>query len=114
MMQGKMKEKLSPKGIFIWCMCAASRLPTSEPRDLRNTFLYAAGFYSNVEIANIINKNFPDLKVELLTSCENNLTTNHKPWDVDNSRSKEVLELKYRSIEESIADTLKRLLDIVA
>jgi nucleoside-diphosphate-sugar epimerase len=97
MIQGKMKEKLSPTGIFIWvdvrdvALAHVRAIEISEAAGQR--FLCTAGFYSNAEIANVIKKNFPDLKDKLPASYESDLDVNHKPFDVDNSRSKEVLGL---------------------
>jgi nucleoside-diphosphate-sugar epimerase len=114
MIQGKMKDKLSPTGIFIWVdardVALAHVRAIEVPEAAGKRFFCTAGFYSNAEIADVIKKNFPDLKDKLPASYESDLDMNKKPFEINNSRSKQVLGLKYRSIEESITDTVKSFL----
>lgn len=114
MIQGNMKDKLSPTGIFIWVdvrdVALAHVRAIEVPEAAGKRFFCTAGFYSNAEIADVIKKNFPDLRDRLPASYESDLDMDKKPFEIDNSRSKQVLGLKYRSIEESITDAVKSLL----
>lgn len=60
--------------------------------------------------ADVIKKNFPDLKDKLPASDESDFNLDKKSFNVDNSRSRQIVGLKYRSIEQSITDTVKTLL----
>jgi hypothetical protein len=67
---------------------------------------------SNGEIASIIKTKFPDLADKLPADLKND-----RPEDIfgfDNSRSKQVLKLEYRSLEDSIVDTVNSLLAVGA
>ena len=74
-------------------------------------FFVVSGRFSNKEIAEIIGDAFPELK-EKLPSGEA-LKPGDYPeegtYDFDNSRSKSVLGLTYRSLRETIVDTVKSL-----
>lgn len=70
-------------------------------------FFVTAGFFTNSEVADIIKKNFPDLVSKLPDSYD--AQSKEFPYKIDNSRSKEVLGLQYRSLEESITDLVKSL-----
>jgi len=117
MIQGKTKESgLPPTGVFIWVdvrdIALAHVKALEVPEAGNKRFFVTAGYYSNADIANIIKKNFPDLADKLPAEIKSD-----KPEDVygyDNTRSKEVLGLKYRSLEDSITDTVKSLLEVGA
>lgn len=109
-----MRDRLAPTGIFIWVDVrdvAFALVRAIEALEAAGKhFFCRAGFYSNAEIADAIKKNFPDLKDKLPASYESDLDMNKKPFEIGNSRSKQILGLKYRSIEESITETVKSLL----
>lgn len=113
MIQGKMKEKLSATGIIIWTdvrdLALAHVRAIELPEAAGQRFFITAGYYSNAEIANIIKKNFPDLANKLPDKIETDVP-DPQAFGYDNSRSKKVLGLKYRSLEESVTDTVKSLL----
>lgn len=112
MIQGKCKEKLPPTGIFIWVdvrdLALAHVKAIELPEAAGKRFLITEGYYINAEIAKAIKDNFPNLADKLPAEL-----VSDRPKDVygiDNSRSLKVLGLKYRSLEESIVDTVKSLL----
>lgn len=114
MIQGKMKGKLAPTGIYIWTdvrdVALANVLAIEVPEAAGKRFLCTAGFYTNAEIADVIKKNFAHLKDKLPDSYVRDLDMDKKPYDVDNSQSKTVLGLEYRSLEQSITDNVNSLL----
>lgn len=112
MMQGKMKDKLAPTGTFIWVdvrdLAIAHVKAIELPEAAGKRFLVTAGYMSHKDVADCIRKNFPELRSQL--PPEN--TEGDMPGDVykyDNSRSREILGLEYRSLEECIKDTVKSL-----
>jgi nucleoside-diphosphate-sugar epimerase len=112
-MQGKAKESVPPSGVFIWIdvrdLAVAHVNAIEIPEAAGKRFLTTAGYFSNKEIIDVIRKHFPDLADKLPAEGS---VENDRPADVyqyDNSRSREVLKLTYRSLEESIVDTVKSL-----
>lgn len=114
MIQGKMKDKLAPTGIYIWTdvrdVALANVLAIEVSKAAGKRFLCTAGFYTNAGIADVIKKNFPQLKDKLPDSYERDFDMNNKPYDIDNSQSKTALGLEYRSLEQSITDSVDSLL----
>lgn len=81
-------------------------LEVAEAADKR--FFATAGYFSNKEIAEIIRKNFKEYENEL--PGKDVKGGGYPPKGIyryDNSRTVEVLEIKFRSLEESIVDTVK-------
>ncbi|KPI39641.1 putative NADPH-dependent methylglyoxal GRP2 [Cyphellophora attinorum] len=70
-------------------------------------FFVTAGFFRNGDVADIVKKNFPEYEKKLPGSWE--YVPKDFGFDVDNSRGKEVLGLKYRRLEDSIVDLVKSL-----
>ncbi len=117
MIQGRTKETgIPPTGVFIWVdvrdVALAHVKALEVPEAGGKRFFVTAGHYSNAEIAEIIKKDFPDLADKLPAEIKSD-----KPadvYDIDNSRSKELLGLKYRSLEGTVDDTVKSLLAVGA
>ncbi|KIW47875.1 uncharacterized protein PV06_00531 [Exophiala oligosperma] len=116
MIQGKFKDGLPATGIFIWVDArdvALAHVKAMEvPEAGGNRFLCTAGYVSNGEIASIMKKNFPALADKLPTDLKSD-----RPEDVygfDNSRSKKVLGIEYRKLEDSVVDTVNSLLAVGA
>jgi nucleoside-diphosphate-sugar epimerase len=112
LMQGKMKEKLAPTGTFIWVdvrdLAMAHVKAIELPGAIGKRFFVTAGYMSNKEIAECMRKNFPELRSQLPPED----SQSDVPEDVykyDNSRSIEVLGLKYRSLDECVKDTVESL-----
>lgn len=111
LMNGGWKEKLPPTGTWLWVdvrdIALAHVRAMEVPEAAGKRFFITAGHFDMKEIAEIAKKNFPEyvdkLPAELISD---------KPSPVygfDNSRSKEVLQLEYRSLETSVVDTIKFL-----
>jgi nucleoside-diphosphate-sugar epimerase len=112
MMQGKMKEKLAPTGTFIWVdvrdLAMAHVKAIELPEAAGKRFFVTAGYMSNKDIADCMRENFPDLRSQLPPED----SQSDMPKDVfkyDNSRSVDILDLKYRSLNECVKDTVRSL-----
>lgn len=113
-LQGKTKESLGPTGTYIWVdvrdVAAAHVAAFEKPDAGGKRYFLVAGTFTNQLIADIIVKNFPEYK--------NNVPEKREPNDgypeggfygFDNSRSKEILGIKYHTLEESVVDLVKSL-----
>lgn len=71
-------------------------------------FFIAAGAFSNKELAEIIQGEWPDhMKDKMPDMATIDVAFSFTGYD--NSRSKEILGLEYRSLKESVIDTVKSL-----
>lgn len=113
-MTGKAKEEIPATGTFIWTDVrdlALAHVKAAElPEAANKRFFVTAGYFSNEEIADIIRENYPELKDKLPAKGTKG---GGYPTDglhmFDNSRTKEVLEIQFRGLKESIVDTVKSL-----
>ena len=115
LMTGASKSACPPTGNFLWVdvrdIALAHTLAVEKPEAGGKRFFIVAGHFCNKEIAEIISEEFPELR-DRLPSGEA-----LKPGDYpekgtsgfDNSRSVEVLGMKYRALRECIVDTVKSL-----
>ncbi|KAL1885773.1 methylglyoxal reductase (NADPH-dependent) gre2 [Paecilomyces lecythidis] len=117
LIQGKYKEKLPATGIFLWVdvrdVALAHVRAIEVPEAGGQRFFVVSGQFSNKQIADVIRETHPEL--------EDKLPPKDSPEDLspdtyvpDNSKSVKVLGLKYRSLKESISDTVKSLLAVGA
>lgn len=110
---GKFRDEgLPPTRVVIWVDVrdlALAHVRAIERPDTAGgkRFFVTAGYFRNSEVADIVKKNFPDLKGKLPESYE--AVPKEFPFGIDNSRSKEVLGLEYRGLEETIVDLVKSL-----
>ena len=112
MMQGKMKEKLAPTGTFIWVdvrdLAMAHVKAIELPEAAGKRFFVTAGYMSNKDIVECIRKNFSELRSQLPPEG----TESDIPEDVyeyDNSRSVDLLGIRYRTLDQCVTDTVKSL-----
>ncbi|KAL4807159.1 mitochondrial ribosomal protein subunit-domain-containing protein [Aspergillus unguis] len=111
--RGLSKDKLPPTGVFLWVDVrdvALAHVRTIEVPDAGQRFFVTAGYYTNKDIVDIIRDAYPELEDRLPPKD----APSDLPKDVygyDNSKSTQVLGLKYRSLKESIVDTVKTLLE---
>lgn len=113
-MTGKAKETIPPTGTFIWTDVrdlALAHVKAAELPDAANKrFFVTAGFFSNEEIADIIRENYPELKDQLpAKGTKGGEYPSDGLYKYDNSRTKDVLGIQFRSLKESIVDTVKSL-----
>ena len=115
---GAAKEECPPTGTFFFVDVrdvALSHVLAAEKQEAAGKrFFIVADKFSNKQIAEIIAEKFPQLKDGLPTGDA--LKSGDFPAagtpGFDNRRSVEVLGLTYRSLEESVVDTVKSLLAV--
>lgn len=115
--QGKWKENLPPSGIFIWVdvrdIALAHVRAIEVPEAAGKRFFVTAGYFTNKEIVEIVRENFPQYSGDLVSKdAQSDLPDNI--FKIDNSRSKDILGLKYRSLKECVIDTVKSLQSVGA
>jgi len=111
---GKAKDEIPPTGTYIWVDVrdlAEAHVAGIEKEEATNKrFFITAGYFSNKEIAQIVEKNFPQYQGVLPTaSTPGGDYPEEGVYKYNNKRGIEVLGLKYKSLEESIKDTVKSL-----
>lgn len=111
--QGKAKDEIPATGVFFWVDVrdvALAHVKAFEVDEAANKrFFVLSGYFSNKEVADIIRKNFPDQKDLPSEKTPGGEFPEDGFAKYDNSRSKEVLGLKYYSLEQTIVDTVKSL-----
>ena len=111
MMKGKCKEDLTATRVFIWVdvrdVALAHVKAIEMPEAAGKRFFCTAGYFDNAKIAQVVKDKFPEYASGLPEKPESDMPADI--FDIDNSRSKEVLGLKYRPFEDAIVDTVKSL-----
>jgi nucleoside-diphosphate-sugar epimerase len=113
-MLGKHKDEIAPTGSHAWVdvrdLALAHVLATEKDEAANKRFFIAAGLFSNREIGQSIAKSFPDLKSKLPTDqTPGGDYPEGGVFKMDTSRASKVLGLTYRSLDESVKDTVKSL-----
>lgn len=112
-MTGKSKDEIPPTGTFIWVDVrdlALAHVKAAELPDAANKrFFITAGYFSNKEIADIIRDAYPDLEDKLPSKDTKGGEMAKEIYGYDNKRTLEVLGIKFRTLKESIVDTVKSL-----
>jgi nucleoside-diphosphate-sugar epimerase len=119
LMTGQCKSEIPDTGTFIWVDVrdlALAHVKAIELPDAGNKrFFITAGYFSNKEICEIIRKNFPDLEKELPgKEIKGGDYPEAGIYKYDNSRTVNVLGIKFRSLEESIVELVKSLQSVSA
>lgn len=113
--QGKFKDEIPPSGVHFWVDVrdvAAAHVAAFEKDEAANKrFFTLSGYFSNKEIINIIRKNFPQYK-DLPSDSTPGGDYPAAPgsdglYKYNNQRSIDILGLKYRTLEETIVDSVK-------
>lgn len=116
MIQGNAKDQLPPTGTFIWVdvrdVALAHVRAMEVPGAGGQRFFVTAGHYSNKDIADIIREAYPELASKLPADATSDMPPDI--FQVDNSKTTELLGLKYRPLKQSVADTVKSLLAVGA
>ena len=112
--QSKFKDEIPDTNVFVWVDVrdvAVAHVAAMERAEAANKrFFVITGHFCNRELCQIIKKNFPQYKGlpgddtpggDFPGGSVNNL------FKVDNSRSVQVLGMKYRSLEEAVVDAIK-------
>ncbi|MCJ1471162.1 methylglyoxal reductase (NADPH-dependent) gre2 [Pseudocyphellaria aurata] len=114
-MTGAAKEECPPSGVNFFVdvrdVALSHVLAAFQGEAAGKRFFIVADKFSNKQIAEIMSEKFPHLRDLLPTG--NALKSGDFPAtgtpDFDNTRSVEVLGIKYRSLTESVVDTVKSL-----
>ena len=120
MIQGVTKEKLTPSGVYFWIDVrdlATAHVEAAERKEAAGQrFFTTAGYFSNRDIAEIIREKYPNLREKVAGTEEALSPGGYPPKEelakYNNSRAKEVLGLKFRSLKESVVDTVESLLEV--
>jgi nucleoside-diphosphate-sugar epimerase len=109
--QGKAKDEIPETGTFLWvdvrdlALCHVKAIEVEAAANKR--FFVTAGHFSNKEIAQIIKKEYPETKNLPSDSTSGGDYPKDGVYSYDNSRTKEVLGIQFKSLHESIKDTVK-------
>ncbi|KAF1814755.1 NAD(P)-binding protein [Eremomyces bilateralis CBS 781.70] len=115
--QGQAKDEIPYSGVFFWvdvrdvATAHVQALEVAEAGKKPGRFFTTAGHFSNKEIVEVIRKNFPEYK-DQLPAPEAKGQGDYPAegiYQYDNSRVREILGVKFRSLEESVVDTVKSL-----
>lgn len=113
--RGKFKDKLPHSGVFLWAdvrdVAEAHVIALEkEAAGGKRFFVSSETNFSNQMIADIIKKEFPQYATRLPEEREpNNGLPEEGCYAANNTRSKEVLGMTYRKLNESIVDLVKAL-----
>jgi nucleoside-diphosphate-sugar epimerase len=83
-----------------------------KPEAANKRFFTVAGLFSNREVANIIRNKFPQYKDLPSDSTPGGDYPDGGLYSANNKQSIDILGLKYKSLEESIVDTVKTLQEL--
>lgn len=114
--QGKMRDGVPPTGLFLFTdvrdLALAHVRAIEVPEAGGKRFLITAGYFTNKDLVDAVRERHPEISERLPTDPVDDL-----PKDVygfDNSRVKDVLGIKFRTIQESIGDTASSLIELGA
>ncbi|KAI1827613.1 hypothetical protein F4861DRAFT_529149 [Xylaria intraflava] len=108
LMLGKMKAGLPPTApVFTWVdvrdVALAHLRAITVPEAGGNRFYVVGGYFTNKRIADVIRERFTSLADRLPVDGVDDLPSDM--FEFNNGRSRELLGLSYRSLEESVGDT---------
>ncbi|RPA96466.1 NAD(P)-binding protein [Choiromyces venosus 120613-1] len=116
--QGKAKNGAPPSVVYLWVdvrdLALSHILALEKPEAGGKRFFITEGYFSNQKIIDVIRKNFPQFVAGLPEKDEPNGGYPKELYKADNSRSKEVLGLTYRGLEESVKDLVESLVELGA
>lgn len=114
-MTGKQKDGLSPTGVFLWVdvrdLALAHVRAAELPEAANKRFFVTAGYFSNKEIANIIREAYPAL-ASRIPEGDAQKSGDYPAEGVckyDNSRTVDILGIKFTSLKDCIVDTVESL-----
>lgn len=106
MMLGKMKDEVPNSPILIWAdvrdVALAHVRAAERPEAAGKRFFVTAGYFSNREIADEIQKLLPDVKI----ASTGGEFPEGGTFKYDNSRAREVLGVEFHSLKDMLEDTI--------
>jgi len=111
---GQYKSEIADTSVYAWTdvrdLALAHVKAIEIPDAAGKRFFVTAGHFSNKEIGEIIKKNFPEYEKELpAKDVKGGDYPSVGIYSYNNSRTVDVLGIKFRGLEESIVDTVKSL-----
>jgi nucleoside-diphosphate-sugar epimerase len=117
MVRGHCKDGLPPTGTFLWVdvrdVALAHVRAMEVPEAGGQRFFLTAGYFSNKAVADIIREAYPEL-ADRLPPKDSPDDTPAYVYGFNNKKSIEVLGIQYRSLEQSVTETVKSLLAVGA
>lgn len=117
LVQGQMKDKLAPTGTFLWVdvrdVALAHVKAIEVPEAGGERFFVTAGFFSNKDIADIARETHPHLESKL-PPADSPSDFPANIYGIDNSKSQNVLGLKYHPLQQTVSDTIDSMLSVGA
>lgn len=120
MLAGNFKSEIPETGTFVWVdvrdLANAHIRAMESPAAQGKRFFVTAGYFNNAQLVNIVRQNFSELQDRLppANDMKGGLDPKEGLYKYDNSRSRELLGIQYRSLTESVVDTVKSLLAVGA
>ncbi|KAI9799610.1 MAG: methylglyoxal reductase (NADPH-dependent) gre2 [Piccolia ochrophora] len=119
LLQGLGKEEIPDTGTYLWVdvrdLALAHVKAIEIPAAANKRFFITAGHFTNRQIADAIRDAYPQYASQLPTKdTPGGDFPSEGVYKYDNSRVQEVLGVKFRSLAESIKDTVKSLQDVGA
>lgn len=116
LVRGQLKDGLPSTGVYLWVdvldVASAHVRAIEVPEAGGQRFFTVAGVYSLKDVADIIEESFPELADQLPKNRTSDVPDN--VYGFDNTKSREVLGIQYRTLKQSIVDTVKSLVAIGA
>lgn len=135
MMQGKAQDEVPPSGVHVWVdvrdLALAHVRAAERPEAAGKRFFVTAGYYSNRELADDLKEFLPDAKIgakggefpdgtSTQPFVDDKFRWTHRRsssgaddsaeyFKYDNSRSREVLGIDFRSLKDMVKDTIPTL-----
>ncbi|KAL8845655.1 MAG: hypothetical protein Q9221_009181 [Calogaya cf. arnoldii] len=111
MMLGKFQEEIPAAGVYIWVdvrdLALAHIRAAERPAAAGKRFFVTAGYYSNREIADILREQLPDVASKVATKGGEFPEGGY--FGYDNSQTKDVLGIDFRSVKDMVKDTIPTL-----
>jgi nucleoside-diphosphate-sugar epimerase len=116
LVRGQMKDGVEPSPVLLYVdvrdLAVAHVRALDEDGAAGKRVFVGAEHYRSAEIVDVLAKNFPELRGGLPQGVE--ALPKEFPYGADNGRSKELLGMEYRTLEESITDAAKATLRLSA
>jgi nucleoside-diphosphate-sugar epimerase len=111
---GEAKNEIPETGTFLWVdvrdLALGHVLAIELPAAANKRFFITAGYFNNKQLADIIRANFPEYADQLPPKdAKGGDFPKEGLYKYDNSRTIEILGIKFRSLEESTVDLVKSL-----